>query len=540
MTDRPTIRDIPPDSPGCAEAVAEARSWADPIPLDMLGELPGVPEPDLSLLPARLAAWAEDIAYRMQCPPAFIPPTVFTGLSSLIGRRLTIRPKRHDPFTVVPNSWGCVVGKSGFMKTPTISAILEPLKAFQAAATQDHQHAAKVHERAVSAAKAAAEVRRAELKKRVKRGEPIASIAQDEGLFDPEPESPAERRFIINDASMAKLGEILQDNPGGSLFLRDELVGLLRSLDMPGEEPARALLLECWNGDGEHRTDRITRGSTMVPCCLSVFGGIQPGPLASYLANAAGDPLREDGLIQRFQCIAWPDMPPDFEDVDEWPAPGVREAAHRVFAAVRDLDPIRVGAQTDGHGRFPFVRFDAAAQELAAAWRTGLEKRVRDPELDERVAAHLSKFRSLGPSLALIDWVAEGAAGGAVPQASLERAIYWAEFFERHAARIYAVGSTEKTDASDLLDRVLKQVRDARAALRRDGAAPDPRTLALDEGVFTRRDATRWTRWPVSRVDAALRLLERHRYLRRDKGESRLQGGARGLVCTLNPRARSE
>ena len=69
----------------------------------------------------------------------------------------------------------------------------------------------------------------------------------------------------------------------------------------------RAFYCEAWNGTGAYTYDRIGRGTLHIrAACLSVLGGIQPGPLERYLrAVFAG--RGDDGLLQRFQLAVWPD-----------------------------------------------------------------------------------------------------------------------------------------------------------------------------------------------------------------------------------------
>ena len=64
--------------------------------------------------------------------------------------------------------------------------------------------------------------------------------------------------------------------------------------------------------------------------------------------------------------------------------------------------------------------------------------------------AHLSKYRSLVPSLALVIHLAE-TYGGPVNMPALERAIGWAEYLETHARRIYAPAVSPDMDAARLL-----------------------------------------------------------------------------------------
>lgn len=121
------------------------------------------------------------------------------------------------------------------------------------------------------------------------------------------PTAPARRRYKSNDTTVEKLGELLKDNPTGLLVLRDELVGLMASWDREGREGDRAFYLEAWNGNSSFDTDRIGRGSIFIHnICVSIFGGIQPDKLIGYLEQAS-NALANDGMLQRFQVLVYPD-----------------------------------------------------------------------------------------------------------------------------------------------------------------------------------------------------------------------------------------
>lgn len=93
-------------------------------------------------------------------------------------------------------------------------------------------------------------------------------------------------------------------------MLRDELAGWLYAMDRKGHESDRPFYLEAWNGDGIFNVDRVSRGLLTIPAmCLSVIGGIQPGPLSEYMRAALRPGAGTDGLMQRFQLIVYPDTP---------------------------------------------------------------------------------------------------------------------------------------------------------------------------------------------------------------------------------------
>src|SRR5438270_13979821 len=60
---------------------------------------------------------------------------------------------------------------------------------------------------------------------------------------------------------------------------------------------------------------------------MSMLGGIQPGRLRSYLVNALEDGPSNDGLLQRFQLLVWPDTPVDWHYLDRKPNAACAEIA---------------------------------------------------------------------------------------------------------------------------------------------------------------------------------------------------------------------
>ena len=164
-------------------------------------------------------------------------------------------------------------------------------------------------------------------------------------------------------------------------------------LEKPDRNADRAFLLESWVGLQGHKIDRIGRGTVYAPvCCVSVFGGIQPSKLRAYLSDAANLGLSDDGMLQRLQVLVWPELLKGWKLVDHAPHHRARDKFTKVFEQLARLDPEN-----------PLnVRFDDEAQALFYVWWPELETRLRDETLHESFTAHLSKYRSLMPSLALL------------------------------------------------------------------------------------------------------------------------------------------
>lgn len=99
-----TIRELIEQTPYVdVESLGKAQSeqWQEPqsLPADM----PPVPPFNFECLPDTLRPWIEDISERMQCPPDFPAVGAMIALGSLVGRKVGIRPKRHDDWLEIPN-----------------------------------------------------------------------------------------------------------------------------------------------------------------------------------------------------------------------------------------------------------------------------------------------------------------------------------------------------------------------------------------------------------------------------------------------------
>ncbi|MBM3563451.1 MAG: DUF3987 domain-containing protein [Alphaproteobacteria bacterium] len=489
--------------------VANGAAWPVPKPLPS-GLLP-VAHFDMAFLPASVRPWVADIADRMQCPPDFVAIPAMVGLGATLGRKVVIRPQRQTDWIEVPNLWGLIVGRPGAMKSPAMAEALKPLNRLEADARKENDAARKAFERETALHKIAKDEAAKRARAKIAKGENASSA-----LDLDEPQEPKAKRYIVNDTSYEALGEILADNPNGVLAFRDELVSLLKTLDREECAAARGFYLQAWNGTGGYTFDRIVRGKTHIDAaCLSVLGGTQPGRIAEYMRRAvagAGD----DGLIQRFGLLVWPDQPLEWKEIDRFPDSDARRAAWETFDRLNALDADGIGAERDDFEALPFLRFDDAARGVFVEWRESLERRLRGGDMSPAQESHLAKYRKLVPALALINHLADGGKGPVMEAATL-RALAFAEYLETHARRAYAAGSEAETAA-------------ARAILRRI------RKGDLADG-FTARDVHQkdWANLTDrAQVKAGLELLADLDWL---APQTQATGGRPRTCYTINPRA---
>lgn len=433
--------------------ITDGDAW--PTPLDLPSTLPPVAKFDPELLPTSVRGYIVDIAERMQCPIDYPAIATMVGLASLIGRKVAIRPKRFDNWTVVCNIWGMVVGRPGVMKTPALQEPLRPLHALDRKAKElfDEEVENAKADKLVKDARKKASAK--EIQKHLKNPSEAQRVAR-ESLEEDTTDEPVRRRYVVNDPSVEKLGEVLNQNPNGVLVFRDEIIGFLKSMDKDGQEASRAFYLEAWNGTGSYVFDRIERGTIDIEAAIvSILGGIQPGPLSSYIQGCVHQGVGDDGLLQRFQLLVWPDPSKNWVNHDRAPDSAARASFIEVFEGMDALEPCLVGADHDPYDALPFLHFGEDAQVTFDAWRSELEVLLRSQTLHPALESHLAKFRKLVPAIALIVHLAQGA-HGPVSLEALERALGWAKYLETHARRLYAQAvHPEVASASALAGKIL-------------------------------------------------------------------------------------
>ncbi len=477
--------------------------WPEPEPLQ--DALPDVAQFDLELMPASFRPLVKDVAERMQVPLDFPAVAAIATLAGVTNRRALIQPKRNDDsWIVVPNLWCGIVALPGMLKSPVIAAVTKPARAIEsewreayAGEEQAYNVALELQEEEEKAWRA--QYQTAAKKGRARPAKPVSSLV-----------APMPRRLLTSDATFESLHSILRENPAGLFVLRDELIGLLAGWERQGREQERAFYLECWNGDSAHTIDRIARGSVHVPhACITLLGGTQPAKLRSYLADALRDGPSNDGLIQRFQLLVWPDAPAGREYIDRKPDADALDYAERVYRRIAAMDaanPMR-------------LQFDNPAQALFEQWLPDLERRSLDGEVSPSMQAHLAKYRSLMPSLALLFALADGHRD-CVPLSQARLACDWCDYLETHARRVYA-----------------SQVRP-----ERQGAIALSKRLAKgwkrEEGVFTVRDVYRNGWHMLDSPDAArgaLLVLTEYGWVREEAGSDKSPGRP-SETYRINPR----
>ena len=483
------------------EANEKATARANNGKLDLPVPLPEnnlqTPQLNEKLLPNAWREWLADISERLQCPLDYAAISALVAFASLIGNRIRVRPKRFDSWLVVPNLWGAIVGIPGVLKTPAAN---EGLYFFREIAETERLNFEEKRRNA-EFEKDFNDAKKITLKKEMAKAKAGEKEKFKQQFFDLQTDTPKEKRLWTTDVTVEKLGELLNENADGLLILRDELTGWFRMLERTGHEQDRAFYLEAWNGEGSFTFDRIGRGKTHVKnLTVSILGTIQPAMIEPFLRGSL-EGYGDDGLIQRFQLLVYPETPKNYRYIDRLPKG--RETARDSFKKLSLLTPEAVNAKilTSDAGGYAFLQFNDEAQDFFQTWLTELENDLRSDVFENStIESHLSKYRSLMPSLALLFHLLDRITGAnendSIGLNSAMLASAWCSYLQKHAEKLYGLVMLSEFDcAKEILKHI--NIRDL-------------------EGEFTARDIYRkgWKNLKeTKKVKSGLEILTEYGYL---------------------------
>ncbi|OAI07029.1 hypothetical protein A1353_08380 [Methylomonas methanica] len=437
--------------------------WLEPSSLTESDLLPVKPF-DEKMLPKVLRVFVKDACYRMQTSMDFVAVSLLVGLGSLIGSGCSIRPKQLDNWAVIPNLWGVCIGHpSLMMKSPSMGQILSLLKRLQKQYFQLYEEQ-----------KVLDEIEKKEIARQIDEIEKKIDAPLDLD-DDSEPEEDIEqlkktlvqlklqltktigpRIFVVNDSSPQSLAHLHVTNERGTLVYKDELTGSFVHWDRREGIQERVFFLTAWNGNESCTDVKIGRGLTYAGnICISLLGGIQPDKLLAYLNSASNG--GNDGLLQRFQLMVYPDLI-GWEFVDAENDNEARDGVYSIFGKLAKMDFYEYGAQKSDFDDRPYFRFSEEAQEYVNSWIIRNRKKIEN-ETNNLIREHLGKYNSLMPSLALIFHLVTIADSekpkSRISEVSAKRAIYWCKYLESHARRIYGmISPPSRTGAIHLAKQI--------------------------------------------------------------------------------------
>ena len=420
------------------------------------------------LLPAPFREFTEQAADALQCDPAILATALLTAATAAIGnmRRIELKAGWSEPAVL----WAAIVADPGQAKSPALKAALGPLQALQEAAVQQFRVQSEEYEAALD------EYKKAKYwSKRMPGGNRIPE----------EPKRPKLTRFIADDATMAALCDVLQDNWRGVLLFRDELAGWLESLSRHsggGSDASRFLEM---HSASSLTIDRKNSPPIFVAkAAVSVIGAIQPMMLKKLL----GQRYIENGLAARFIFVQPPPRVAQWSDrtIEQSATDAVEMVFQHLYSIGPDLSP-------NGEEQPRLIKLSQAAQPVWAEFYD--EHQQLATTLPRNLAFAWPKLLAMAARLALVvhfvRWAAgEELAGGTseIDVHSLQTGLALARWFRDEVSRVYEImefGADHEQD-EELVDRIKK----------------------LGNGGVTARDLTRKFREFRGNPEAAERRLQ--------------------------------
>jgi hypothetical protein len=485
-------------------AVVTETAWPDPKPIN--AELPVVPTFDLSMLPDEFLPFVQDNAERMGQPADFFAVPLMIVAATALGSGWTVCPKAYDEgWKESMVLWGGIVAPPGSKKSPCLGAALRPIHKIAEQLAHEHQQAVDDYNRL----KADYTDQQKQLKKPASR----AAITQ----LLREPEFPKPERVLVQDTTYQKLADIMGGSPRGLLCSMDELASVLAKWDEKGQEAARQFFLTSWNGDQPYVVDRIEAGTKQISrAFLCLMGGFQPSILAQYVRQTTAGNRGDDGLVQRFQMLAFPDIPKELIEADRCANQKAEAMMLSAVLKLRNLTAKDVGAEIDLDSGRAFLHFDSQSQVEFDKFRKSVERKIKLGTAGSAMSSHLGKMPGTIAKLALITHLLDGGSGP-INMDATTKALRWFKYLFAHAKRIYGSTPTASFDTASLMLRKIKA-----------GDLPSQ---------FTAREVARkgWTGLTSQQsVEGAIEWLVECNWLRSERLDT---GGKPKEVYTAHPKA---
>ncbi len=465
--------------PVAAKQDTPIEEWGERQPL---APRPAVETLPAEMLPEAIRTWLVDAA-RLACLPLeMMAVNAICALSSVIGAAVTIQARAG--FHVVPNLWGCGVASSGGMKSHALKTATAPLRQLEQEAARNAELENEDTELEISQAEKQLEkLEKAFNEKKPMNKHGIVPTRDDIKAGRRDVESlkrgtTKPRRYVTSDTTYEAFGMRLADNQKGMLLERDELAPFISDLSREENAKTRGFFNAAWNGDSHYTFDRVTRGDLYLHrVCVSICGMMQPKLLDSIISKMLADPMQNDGFLQRFQMLVYPDAYPEWIPPEQQ-APPNKEAFEDVVKLHKLLDNLEQ-YNDEGNLEPRLLKFSNQAQTEFNQWHDDLERRTRpNGEMvgDTAYKSWYTKTKSLCVSLAAIFHLCNEAQRGEawgdylepISLDALRMALDWCDYLETHAKKVYALELQPEQQAALALAQMIEDGKITAGATVRD------------------------------------------------------------------------
>lgn len=395
----------------------EFIGWSEPD-LRYLDQNEDVPFRAVALF-GPLYPYVEALAADCSAPVDYVAHALLGAVGSILSGRIRVRPFANLSWSVTPVLWIGLVGDPSTRKTPAFENVLKPLYRLQEKLTAAYKNQRREHEDALIYNEVASKAYENDVRAAARQGEPIPNRPVGAAPLN----APRCRRLFVGDITVEAMGDILADNPEGTLCKRNELAGWYDTIDRyhSGSKP---FWIEAYDG-GPHVIDRRSREEPLLlpAVCVSILGTIQPD-LVDKILN---DP--KDGAAARILFV-WPKPTP-------FSVPETAVDHSRLFGIYQRLEAIDFIELGDGRPQPREVTLEPTAANRFEHWVKEIEKNAASAHGHH--AAFLGKAAGTVLRVAVISEFLKAAdASAKMPSAisldTLEATIEWMDTYARPMA----------------------------------------------------------------------------------------------------------
>lgn len=404
-------------------------------------------------LPEQMETFIKEQAEIRGCPPDFILISVLSRMGVLFAGKLKIAMTRHTKWHVTPNFFWIMVGPPSSGKSNALDATASFIKSISEEAEKVYNKNHELHKQKLDLLQRKLNTAMKGLDRENVKTQPeqnnvdifetrIKTLQHEINILLAQ--APKCKVYTVNRTTFEKLILIMKDNIDGIMLELDEVAPLFIRLSKDEHCEERGFYLTAYNGNGSYSYRTISRGTDYIErVIISIIGGTQPGKL-ERVVNEMKNNLTNDGFLQRFQGVVYPDtkirLSQDKQGEEE-----LERKWNILLASLNNMPPDEI-----------VVRFDDEAQEVFDYWRE--ETTVQAYEMEPHLSAHVGKSYEFVAALSVYLFLYEkwGRISGEqyIPVDYILRAIKLGAYFLSHAKRMYGLAYKDDIPARSLANKL--------------------------------------------------------------------------------------
>ncbi|MDF3124673.1 DUF3987 domain-containing protein [Rheinheimera sp. 1928-s] len=450
----------------------KSKKGITPKPLPARGY--DVPPMPTNLLPAWPQRIVQNVSAVTKTPPEFAAAPLVVMISLLLSNKYEIVTDSETPqYSISGNLSGLVCAASGNNKSGAVQAVMACLEILGKKVAKEFNKAFPELKSFFDKKKIQNEEKKKKAKKLLKTADdiweedPAESAALEEQatklLIDSQVElfPPKQKVVVCNDATPAAFAKHFSRQTFPIMLFRDEFPRILTQLLGSNSDRLRTFAMEAMDGKNDSSVDSFSDKFSfkMVAPKLSLFGTAQPAVMSKIVNSIKDGSIPDDGLLYRFQIFIMSDM----DSLPTYSAATLhdKEALDQLYHFVTQLDDGEICAIV-GSGKRTKVYMEEDAEKAYHHYMKYLNYKLSNENLSVHLYSHLSKYRSMVPSIALViaafrqyeenDFEVKRLKP--ITLADMKMAIRWAKYLERHVKKLWQSADERLENAKLILSRM--------------------------------------------------------------------------------------